>query len=364
MTNTSRLATADRLEPWQDARRTPEQYTADAPDTFEWWYFDANLADGRALAVAFFIEPDAANGRFAYRTRLNLTRPDGPPLKGEQRTDGDAAISTERPDVRIGAAWLQGDLDTYRVVVDPGNHQGLGLDATIQRTIPGRVAPTGTDIFLGDERGLGWVNAVPRGTLVGTLTVDGQATGVQGIAYHDHNWGRQTQGSMAHHWTWGRAAIGPYTAVFANVFPTHAYQLPGGASAQSVYIASADGVLVNVYGAGAARVTAPTAPNPGPRNRQAYFARQVVYEVEQPGRWATIEVTPARFLHDIDLATETSSLSAEERARAAQMTTKPWYTEFVAAPVRLTIDDAGDSGPRTHQGGGIVEFMDFHLNPL
>lgn len=363
MTDTSRLATADRLEPWQDARRTPEQYTPDAPDTFEWWYFDANLADGRALAVAFFIEPDTANRRFVYHTRLNLTRPDGPPRKAEHRTDGDVAISTERPDVRIGAAWLQGDLDTYRVVVDPGNHQGVGLDATIQRLVPGRVSPTGTDIVVGDERGFGWVNAVPRGDLVGTLTVEGQTTEIRGVAYHDHNWGRQTQGSMAHHWTWGRAAIGPYTAVFANVFPTRTYQVPSGA-VQSVYIASADGVLVNVCGPGVARLTAPTAPNPGPRNHDAYFAPQVLYEVEQPGRRVTIEATPAQFLHDVDLATETNSLNAEERARAAQMPVKPWYTEFVAAPVQLTIDDGRDAEPQTYQGGGIIEFMDFHLNPL
>jgi len=27
-------------------------------------------------------------------------------------------ISTERPEVRIGATWLRGDLDTYRLFVD------------------------------------------------------------------------------------------------------------------------------------------------------------------------------------------------------------------------------------------------------
>jgi hypothetical protein len=46
------------------------------------------------------------------------------------------------------------------------------------------------------------------------------------------------------------------------------------------------------------------------------------------------------------------------------MTAKPWYTEFVAAPVRLTVRQADGTGePRTTEGTGIVEFMDFHLAP-
>ena len=93
----TQTTTGGRLELWQDARRTPEQYSADAPDTFEWWYFDANL-DGRAVVVTILIEPDAAQGRFSYRSTINLMRPGGEPLKGECRTYDDVAISTERPD--------------------------------------------------------------------------------------------------------------------------------------------------------------------------------------------------------------------------------------------------------------------------
>jgi hypothetical protein len=364
MSHTTRSASVQRLELWQDARRIPEDFSSDAPDTFEWWYFDANLADGRAVVVTILIEPDIAAGRFVHRTTINVTRPDGPPLKGEHRTHDDVTISTEQPEVRISTTWLRGDLDTYQVFVDPAEHQGLGLDVTIERTVPGRVSPGGTDIFVGGERGLGWVNAVPRGTLGGTLTVEGQATPVRGIAYHDHNWGGVTMPSMAHHWIWGRAAIGPHTAVFASVFPTHAYRV-GDAGAQSVYIASESGVLLNVYGAGAAQVTAPTAPSPGPRNHGAYYSPQVAFQIEQARRRVTLDVTPARFLHDIDMAEETNQLNAEEKARAAVMSPKPWYTEFIAAPVRMTIEDGGGDGkPEVYEGTGMIEFMDLHLYPL
>jgi hypothetical protein len=55
MIDTSSRSLGAGLEPWQDARRTPALYTCAAPDIPEWWYFDAQLADGRALVAAFLI---------------------------------------------------------------------------------------------------------------------------------------------------------------------------------------------------------------------------------------------------------------------------------------------------------------------
>ena len=364
MTDTLHPSVAPQLSLRQDARRIPEHYASDAPDTFEWWYFDAQLADGRALVLMFKIDPDPATGRFVYRTQATVTRPDGPPRLGGYHTHDDVAISTERPEVRIGQAWLRGDLDTYRVVVDAANHNGLGMDLTIERTVPSRVSPSGSDLLVDQGGQFGWFNAVPRGDLSGTLTLDGQATDVRGVAYHDHNWGTRSMGSMVHHWLWGRAAIGPYTAVFADMVLTRPYQADGADARQSLYIASADEVLVNVFGAGVAQVTATTAPNPSPRNHGAYFASPVVFQIEQPGRRLNLEITPTSLLRDIDVANETSFLNADERARAATLSVKPQYTEFQAAPVRLTVTDLRDGGhSETVVGGGIIEFMDYHLNP-
>ena len=57
-------------------------------------------------------------------------------------------------------------------------------------------------------------------------------------------------------------------------------------------------------------------------------------------------------------------MTADERARAATLPVKPWYTEFQAAPVRLTVTDLQDGGhAKTSVGGGIIEFMDYHLKP-
>lgn len=177
MTDIMGRSTAAHLEPWRDARRIPEQYSADAPATFEWWYVDAQLTGGRTVVAAFVVEPDTAHQRFAYRTQVFVMRADGPRRTLSHRTYDDVAISAERPDIRIGQSSLRGDGDTYRLVIDPANHAGFGLDVVITGAVPGRVAPDGTDVILGGEDGFGWVNAVPRGNLAGTMTENGQNNG-------------------------------------------------------------------------------------------------------------------------------------------------------------------------------------------
>src|ERR1700730_4998177 len=52
------------LELWEDGRRIPELYK---PDNFEWWYFDAQLTDGRTLVLIFYIDQDTFERRFVYR---------------------------------------------------------------------------------------------------------------------------------------------------------------------------------------------------------------------------------------------------------------------------------------------------------
>src|SRR4030081_1281184 len=43
-----RLGLAVTIEPWEDGARTDN-----SSGTYEWWYFDAHLADGAKLVVAF-----------------------------------------------------------------------------------------------------------------------------------------------------------------------------------------------------------------------------------------------------------------------------------------------------------------------
>jgi hypothetical protein len=62
------------IEPWEDGARTDN-----SAGTYEWWYFDAHLADRAKLVVAFMNKDDIADPKkpLAPLLRLNLDLPGG-----------------------------------------------------------------------------------------------------------------------------------------------------------------------------------------------------------------------------------------------------------------------------------------------
>ena len=68
-----RLGLAVTIEPWEDGARTDN-----SAGTYEWWYFDAHLADGAKLVVAFMNKDIAEpNKPLPPLLRLELDLPDG-----------------------------------------------------------------------------------------------------------------------------------------------------------------------------------------------------------------------------------------------------------------------------------------------
>jgi len=62
------------IAPWEDGARTD-----DSPGTYEWWYFDAHLADGAKLVVSFMNKETIAEPKkpLAPVLRLGLDLADG-----------------------------------------------------------------------------------------------------------------------------------------------------------------------------------------------------------------------------------------------------------------------------------------------
>ena len=94
------------IEAWEDGARTD-----DSAGTYEWWYFDAHLADGAKLVVSFMNKDIAEPKALSPLLRLDLDLPDGRHFeKIVHYPPGEWSAAMDHADVRIGENRFAGDL--------------------------------------------------------------------------------------------------------------------------------------------------------------------------------------------------------------------------------------------------------------
>ncbi len=210
----------DHIEIREDGKRDDSR-----PGAFEWWYFDAVLDDGTKVVVYYGdknLETFMGQGPFPY-CEIQVTEPDGtyhhdcisyPTEQG--------SFSTEQCDVQVGPHRLRGDLKEYQVLICP--EHGLGIDFKLKNL--GSSWRPGTAYFsFGEEEQqyFTWFCAVPRGTIEGTLTIDGKERKVTGYGYHDHQWGNLYPSFAWNHWIWARQNFGDYNILLFDFVAAPAY---------------------------------------------------------------------------------------------------------------------------------------------
>src|SRR5579859_7890064 len=87
------------IAPWEDGARTDG-----SPGRYEWWYFDAHLADGAKLVVSFMNKDIAEpNKPLSPLLRLNLDLADGRHFAKVMHYPSSAwSAAKDHADVRLG----------------------------------------------------------------------------------------------------------------------------------------------------------------------------------------------------------------------------------------------------------------------
>src|SRR3979411_3229484 len=100
------------IMPWEDGARTDN-----SAGTYEWWYFDAHLADGAKLVVSFMNKDIAQPQKpLSPLIRLNLDLSDGRHFEKLAHYPPDAwSAAKDHADVRLGENRFTGDLHRYRI---------------------------------------------------------------------------------------------------------------------------------------------------------------------------------------------------------------------------------------------------------
>jgi hypothetical protein len=203
------------IAPWEDGARTDG-----SAGTYEWWYFDAHLADGAKLIVTFMNKDMTELQKLSPSLRLDLDLPDGRHFeKLVHYPPGEWSAAKDHCDVRLGENRFTGDLHRYRI---QATAEEISVDVTLTGEVPPWRPSTGYMLF-GADRSLefAWLPSVPQGAVTVTYSVDGEQHETTGVGYHDHNWGNVSLRKVVHDWARGQA--GPYSVIASYITSTKQY---------------------------------------------------------------------------------------------------------------------------------------------
>jgi hypothetical protein len=223
------------IAPWEDGKRTD-----DSAGTYEWWYFDAHLADGAKLVVAFMNKDIAEPQKsLAPLLRLNLDLPDGRHFeKLVQYAPSEWSAAKDHADVRLGQNRFTGDLHQYRIEATADE---VSVDITLTGEVPAWRPSTGYMLF-GVDRSMefAWLPSVPQGAVTASYSIGGERHETTGIGYHDHNWGNVGLMKVVHDWYWARGQAGPYTVIASYITASEKF----GYEPIPIFMLARDNVLI------------------------------------------------------------------------------------------------------------------------
>src|SRR4030081_3254007 len=223
------------IAPWEDGARTDN-----SAGTYEWWYFDAHLADGAKLVVSFMNKDIAQPQKpLSPLIRLNLDLSDGGHFEKLAHYPASAwSAAKDHADVRLGDNRFTGDLHRYRI---QATAEEISVDVTMTAEVPPWRPSTGYMLF-GADRSLefAWLPSVPQGAVTVTYSVDGEQHETTGGGYHDHNWGNVGLMKVVHDWYWARGQAGPDSVIASYITSAQQY----GFEPLPIFVLARDNVVV------------------------------------------------------------------------------------------------------------------------
>lgn len=197
-----------------DAFHTP---VIDSTQTWaEWHYFNYHDDDGRSLYVSInalaFQDDIAASGYSRGMVLFQYVDENGKRTRLVDMIPGrEIAASTVSPDLTVGMNAVTWEGGSYRINVSMSDSTGspitleLDLDATPHQYVP-PVTP------MGSKTPFGYVVPVVRGHMTGRLRIGGADIALDGVGYHDHNWGHFRDAV----WDWGVVHFGEMTVLYGH----------------------------------------------------------------------------------------------------------------------------------------------------
>jgi carotenoid 1,2-hydratase len=225
-----------------------------APGGYEWWYFDAEQADGDLRIVmilfqGFVFHPGYLREYAKYRRRPTMVKPPAPAdypcayfvvyrgdkILGQFMTrhpKESFSAATDRADVTVGPNELKTAADgsmSLSVTGVPWVLTGRGPKTLDGQTLTGKfefrprlTSPPMERAFF-DRAWSGsdhhWIVANPLCDVTGEIEFGGEKFSFTGRGYHDHNFGTGPIGPGLDRWIWGRVLLADHVLMFHYAKP-------------------------------------------------------------------------------------------------------------------------------------------------
>ncbi len=370
-------------ENWEDGLRLePDEFS------FEWWYFDAHLADAldplnpakySSVVVVYFTKSmfNLAGPSTPWVSITIVPPPPGEPIVETFTADGstDISFSTEGCDVKIGDNTVNGSLTNY--ATDPATPSSYEIyakngDVEVNLTMTGIVPswrPGHGHSFLGSyDDNYAWLVPIPSGITTGAMIYNGESHPVVGSGYHDHNWGNVRLYDHQKYWWWGRAQLGDYTVVTADVRMKNKYG--NNEWIGSIVVLDENGAYIDSRVSNVSVTHTETDIKKHPDedfngNSNGKIAHTVTFRAENIESdendgvwdWAEVRYEYVQLLASKDLTPGISQGMTDMEIYIADLIGRnPWYTRFLCKTY-LTINIDGENAIE-EEGYATLELMD------
>ncbi len=206
----------DKVELQSDGWRTAK--IADDPNVYEWWYFDIHNHDGTIITGN--LSPQSAMGfvpRFGTpraQSRITVNRNNVQSDAIETFPTDQFTAATDSCDVRSGGLTMRGDFTQLQI---RGKVKDCQIDVVFRQTAT-PLRPGNGYIFLGSTNTFqGWFNAFPSARATGQVIIGGETIEIDGVGYHDHNYGNVPISQGYRGWFWARPSFERYTTMALEV---------------------------------------------------------------------------------------------------------------------------------------------------
>jgi len=205
-----RFLKAEEIKPKDDSSHISSHMV-----NIEWWYFDAIFNNDYSVHIGF--RTYNINKWGIVQSRINIYK-SGKIISEELKIDffSKFFVNSDFPTIKIN--------DNTVVYFDEENYEKkkvwqYRIKLSIKNTIVNLLFIGTTEGWKIETTDTCWTVPLPKAKVSGEILINGEKIDVEGIGYHDHNWGYSITTAMNNlGWYWGRISTETMSVTWAKIY--------------------------------------------------------------------------------------------------------------------------------------------------